>query len=123
MNRDETQCRRSCQDCRPYEPETWCSGCVAEATDREENMIRRWRAVEAKASRWREAVRLWTARCAGKAPHCPDCGLYYMPGDHHECPEIGAHSVINPMFHSDEIRRNNLARWEARFQNTPEECP
>ncbi len=28
------------------------------------------------------------------APQCLDCGLYYMPGDHHECPEIGAHSVI-----------------------------
>ncbi len=29
-----------------------------------------------------------------RVPQCPKCGLYYMPGDHHECPEIGAHSRI-----------------------------
>ncbi len=40
------------------------------------------------------AKRIERERREREAPQCPDCGLYYMPGDHHECPEIGAHSKI-----------------------------
>ncbi len=66
MPKPETQCQRTCRSIFPNESELWCPGCiVAEAVDREANMLR-----------WRERT-----------------------------------------------RRENLARWEARFQNTPEEVP
>ena len=57
MPESETQCRRTCRDNRPDDPDTWCPGCVAaEAEAREAN----W-------ARWRERVRRevlerWTAR-------------------------------------------------------------
>ncbi len=42
-------CGKTCRQTRPYEPESWCSGChVDEAADREANM-RRW--LEAAARR------------------------------------------------------------------------
>ncbi len=59
------QCRRTCRDCRPYEPETWCESCThAEADDREANMLR-WRASEEFARRQiarRAAVERWERR-------------------------------------------------------------
>ncbi len=57
------QCRRTCRDCRPYEPETWCSGCTeAEAADREANM-----------QRWRESTRqLNLARWEARFQNAPE---------------------------------------------------
>ncbi len=49
MTEPETQCRSTCRDRHPYEPETWCEGCaVAEARDRE---FRRWQRSNARLDR------------------------------------------------------------------------
>ncbi len=50
--------------------------------------------VEIPVHRQEIAERIERERRERQAPQCPDCGLYYMTGDHHECPEIGAHSKI-----------------------------
>jgi carbon storage regulator len=55
------------------------------------------------------AERIERERRERQAPQCPDCGLYYMPGDHHECPEIGAHSKITwPWIERERRERDGL---------------
>ncbi len=62
MCKPETQCRRTCRQLFPYDPEMWCEGCTAiEAEEREENMIR-WQI----ADRQREAIQRWEAKFAAR---------------------------------------------------------
>ncbi len=57
-----SQCRKTCRETHPYEPEKWCEGCTYdESEDREENM-QRWRQAEMR----REAVQRWEAKFAAR---------------------------------------------------------